>query len=233
MDGEVVIKLVDITKAYGKINALRKINLEIYEGEIFGLFGSNGAGKSTFISIVSTLIRPTEGQVTIKGFNTCKEANKVKPLIGFVPQDIALYQSLSAIENLRFWSSIYKVSRKLCDERINEALSFVDLQSRAKDKVSEYSGGMKRRLNMAVALLHKPEILILDEPTAGVDMQSRKYMLDAIKEYKKRGTTIIFTSHYLDEMKELCDRVAILNDGRITSIMDKKQLATSSEFNLL
>lgn len=215
---EIIIEVSDLTKKYGKNTALDSICLNIYKGEIFGLLGPNGAGKSTFISVLTTISKPTSGDILIKNFSVKKHPDKVKRNIGFVPQDVALYPMLSGLDNLNFWAGVYGIRGSTKRERISEALSIVGLEDRAKDRVEEYSGGMKRRLNIAVALLHHPEILVMDEPTVGVDIQSRKYILDAVKDLKSKGRTIIFTSHYIDEMESLCDRVAIMNMGVIKAL---------------
>jgi ABC-2 type transport system ATP-binding protein len=213
MREEVAVEVRNLTRRFGKLTVLNNLNFDIYKGEIFGLLGPNGAGKSTFISILTALCKPTSGDVYINGFSVCKQPDKIKKNMGFVPQDIALYPSLSGLDNLKFWAGIYGLSGSLKRERIEEALSVVRLGDRASDRVDEYSGGMKRRLNIAVALLHHPDILIMDEPTVGVDIQSRKYILDAIKNLKDKGKTIIFASHYADEMELLCDRIAIMDKG--------------------
>lgn len=212
---EAIIEVHDLTKKYGKKTALDNICLNIYKGEIFGLIGPNGAGKSTFISVLTTITKPTSGDILVRNFSVKKHPDKVKRNIGFVPQDVALYPMLSGLDNLNFWAGIYGIRGRVKNERVNEALSIVGLEDRAKDKVDEYSGGMKRRLNIAVALLHYPEILVMDEPTVGVDIQSRKYILDAILDLKNKGRTIVFTSHYIDEMESLCDRIAVMDMGVI------------------
>ncbi|MCX7711759.1 MAG: ABC transporter ATP-binding protein [Clostridia bacterium] len=218
MNSQIVIEVQGLSKRYGKLLALNNVNFSIHGGEIFGLLGPNGAGKSTFISILTTLSKPTAGDILIKGFSATKQPDKIKRSIGFVPQDIALYSVLSGMDNLNFWAGIYGLKGELKKQRIEEALSIVRLADRAKDKVENYSGGMKRRLNIAVALLHHPEILVMDEPTVGVDIQSRKYIIDGIMELKKEGRTVIFTSHYIDEMESLCDRIAIIDKGTIRNI---------------
>lgn len=227
MQRENIVEVKGLSKKFGKLAALDNLNFEIYKGEIFGLLGPNGAGKSTFISILTTLCKPTKGDVTIKGCSLLEQSGKIKKSIGFVPQDIALYPMLSGLDNLNFWAGIYGLSGSLKKERINEVLSIVRLGDRAKDRVENYSGGMKRRLNIAVSLLHHPEILIMDEPTVGVDIQSRKYILDAIEGLRKEGRTVIFTSHYIDEMESLCDRLAIIDRGIIKSIGTVKELKDS------
>lgn len=215
MSEETIIEVRQLVKRFGRLVALDGLDFTIYKGEIFGLLGPNGAGKSTFISVLMTLCRPTSGDILVNSFSVTRQPDRIKGSIGFVPQDIALYPMLSGIDNLGFWAGVYGLRGTLKKERIAEALSVVKLEDRAKDRVSEYSGGMKRRLNIAVALLHKPEILVMDEPTVGVDIQSRKYILEAIRGFKKEGRTIVFTSHYIDELETLCDRIAVMNKGKI------------------
>ena len=212
------VEVRELFKKYGKSIVLGGLNFEIYKGEIFGLLGPNGAGKSTFISILTTLTKPTSGDILIDSFSVAKQPDRVKTGIGFVPQDIALYPMLSGLDNLNFWAGIYNLKGREKTSRVEEALSVVKLEDRAKDRVSEYSGGMKRRLNIAVALLHKPDLLVMDEPTVGVDIQSRKYIFEAVGKLKAEGRTVVFTSHYVDEMEAFCDRIAILDRGGIKAI---------------
>lgn len=211
----IAIEVKKLTKKYGKLTALSELSLDIAKGEIFGLFGPNGAGKSTFISILATICKPTSGDITVNGSSVCGQPDKVKRSIGFVPQDIALYPMLSGRDNLDFWAGIYGLRGKLRKERIEEAVAVTRLEGRIKDRVSEYSGGMKRRLNIAVSLMHHPDILVMDEPTVGVDIQSRRYILDMLDGLRKEGRTIVFTSHYTDELETLCDRIAIMDKGRL------------------
>jgi len=218
MRNEIIIDVRNLTKVFRKITALNNINFNIHRGEIFGLLGPNGAGKSTFISILTTICKPTGGDIFINSFSVSRQPDKIKKSIGFVPQDIALYPMLSGTDNLNFWAGIYGLTGRLKRERIEEVLYTVRLEKRADDTVEEYSGGMKRRLNIAVALLHHPDILVMDEPTVGVDIQSRKYILDAVKALKKSGKTIIFASHYIEEMESLCDRIAVLDKGVLKAV---------------
>lgn len=218
MSSDTAVEVRNLSKYYGKRLALNDMSFDISRGEIFGLLGPNGAGKSTFISVLATLAKPTSGDVFINGFSVAKKAGSIKKSIGFVPQDIALYQALSGLDNLKLWAGIYGLKGEDGRQRIEEVLSLVRLTDRAGDKVEKYSGGMKRRLNIAVALLHHPEILIMDEPTVGVDIQSRKYIIEGIMDLKNKGKTVIFTSHYIDEMESLCDRLAIIDKGTIKSI---------------
>src|SRR5690606_36725067 len=206
------------TKKYGRTTALHDLSFEIGKGERFGLFGPNGAGKSTFLSILATILEPTSGDIMINGWSVREQPDMVKGEIGYVPQDIALYPMLSGRDNLDFWAGIYGLSGKLKKERIKEAVEVVRLGDRIKDRVSQYSGGMKRRLNIAVSLMHHPRVLLMDEPTVGVDIQSRSFILEALSALKKEGRTIIFTSHYVDELETLCDRIAIMDKGRILAM---------------
>jgi len=218
MNNDVIIEVKGLTKKYGRTQVLDIESLEIRKGEIFGLFGPNGAGKSTFISILATVLKPTTGDILVNGASVVSKPDKVKPLIGFVPQDIALYPMLSGLDNMNFWAGIYGLRGRLKKERIAEAVALARLEDRIRDRVSKYSGGMKRRLNIAVSMLHHPEILVMDEPTVGVDIDSRKYIFEALLNLKKEGRTVIFTSHNTNEMETLCDRIASMDKGRILSI---------------
>ncbi len=232
MNSKVVIEVRELTKKYGRNAVLQGLDFDILKGEIFGLFGPNGAGKSTFISILATLCKPTIGDILVNGSSVTGHPDKVKAVIGFVPQDIALYPMLSGMDNLEFWAGIYGLKGSLKRERIAEALSVARLEERIRDRVSQYSGGMKRRLNIAVSLLHHPEILVMDEPTVGVDIQSRRVILDALASLKSEGRTIVFTSHYIDELETLCDRIAVMDKGRLlatgTSVELKKACGTDN-----
>jgi ABC-2 type transport system ATP-binding protein len=212
------VEVRGLARKFGRVTVLDDLNFDIGHGEIFGLLGPNGAGKSTFISILTTLLRPTAGDIFVNSLSVSRHPGKIKKSIGYVPQDIALYPTLSGLDNLNFWAGIYGITGSERKERIQGVLSVVKLEDRAADRVNEYSGGMKRRLNIAVALLHRPEILVMDEPTVGVDVQSRRFIMDAVRELKQDGRTVVFTSHYTDEMESLCDRIAIINKGRIPAI---------------
>jgi ABC-2 type transport system ATP-binding protein len=221
---DVIIEVRNLTRKFASFTALDDLSFNIYRGEIFGLLGPNGAGKSTFISVLTTLSRPTSGDIIINNFSVRKEPEKIKKSIGLVPQDIALYPMLSGLDNLKFWAGIYGLKGTLKAERIKDVLSIVRLEDRARDRVDTWSGGMKRRLNIAVALLHQPEILVMDEPTAGVDIYSRKFIFDAIRNLQKKNTTIIFTSHYIDEMEDSCNRIALIQKGKLDAIGTPEEL---------
>jgi ABC-2 type transport system ATP-binding protein len=219
-----VIEVEKLVKKYGERVAVNEVSFSVQEGEIFGLLGPNGAGKTTTISILATLLPPDGGKVIIGGYDLAREANKIKPLIGFVPQELALYPTLSAWDNLAFFGRIYGLRGNALKERIATALDMVGLRERAGDAVRTFSGGMKRRLNIAASLLHRPRILFLDEPTVGVDPQSRNFIFEHIERLKAEGMTIIYTTHYMEEAERLCDRVAIMDEGRILALDTPKGL---------
>ena len=210
-----IIEVKELTKVYDGRKAVDSINFEIKKGEAFGLLGPNGAGKTTTIAMLSCLITPTSGDAHIEGKSIIKEPIEVKKRIGVVPQDIALYPTLSALENLFFWGGMYGLSGRILKEKIDEVLQIVGLTERSKDIIKKYSGGMKRRINIAVGLLPSPQLLILDEPTVGVDPQSRTNILESLKKLNKNGLTILYTSHYMEEVEFLCDRVAVMDLGKI------------------
>lgn len=210
-----ILEVKEFTKVYNARKAVDGISFEVKKGEVFGLLGPNGAGKTTTISMLSCLIPPTSGNAFIEGKSIIEEPIEVKKRIGVVPQDIALYPTFSARENLFFWGEMYGLSGTRLKEKADEVLQVVGLTERSNDRINKYSGGMKRRINIAVGLLPSPKILILDEPTVGVDPQSRTNILESLKELNKNGLTILYTSHYMEEVEFLCDRVAIMNLGKI------------------
>lgn len=209
----------DLVKVYkeGSQIALNKLSLSVNRGDVFGLLGPNGAGKTTAISIMSTLLCPTSGGVTVHGIDAIKEPHRVKKLIGLVPQDIALYPTFSAQENLHYFGRLYGLSGRQLKERILESLEAVGLKNKPHQRVSTYSGGMKRRLNLAIGILHRPSILFLDEPTVGIDAHSRNMILENILSLKKTGVTVIYTTHYMEEAEQLCSNVAIIDEGKIVA----------------
>ncbi len=219
-----MIEINALVKRYAERVAVDSISLSVREGEIFGLLGPNGAGKTTTLSILSALLAPDEGQVTIGGHDLAREANRIKPLIGFVPQELALFPTLSAWDNLAFFGRIYRLSGPTLKERITAVLDLVGLSERAGDAVKTFSGGMKRRLNIAVGLIHQPRVLFLDEPTVGVDPQSRNFIFEHVESLKAAGMTILYTTHYMEEAERLCDRVAIMDQGRILALDTTKAL---------
>ncbi len=217
MQSAPIIRIEDLTKSYkGSYEpALNGISFDIPEGSVFGLLGPNGAGKTTTISILCGLIPKTSGRITINNKNPEKELNEIKKLIGIVPQEIALYPTLSARENLRFIGSMYELKGRVLEERIEECLAMMGLDKKGNRLIRTFSGGMKRRVNLVAGILHRPKILFLDEPTVGVDVQSRNFILEHIRTMNRKGTTIIYTSHYLEEAEQLCDDIAIIDNGMI------------------
>ena len=209
-----MIKADNLTKRYGNTIALDDVSFEVQKGETFGLLGPNGAGKTTTIKLLCGLLKPDGGKVTLDG-KTDPSLVEVRLSLGVVPQALAIYEELSAQENLRFFGRIYGLSGRMLKERMRNSLEIAGLTQRSKERVSKYSGGMKRRLNMVCSLLHEPPLLLLDEPTVGVDPQSRNLIFETIEAMKKQGRTIIYTTHYMEEAQRLCDRVAILDYGKI------------------
>ena len=231
-----IIEIKNLTKRYkgSEEPALKDITLDIYPLEIYGLLGPNGAGKTTTISILCGLFTPTEGKVVIDGFDLDKDLDQIKKVIGVVPQDIALYPTLTAIENLTFFGNMYGLKGKSLKELIMDRLTIFGLERFAKKKISTFSGGMKRRVNLIAGMLHDPKILFLDEPTAGIDVQSKIVILDFIREINQKGTTIIYTSHYMEEAENLCSRVSIIDRGTLVSTGNPKELvACHPEFKNL
>ena len=214
----------NLSKKYNEHLAVDNISFYVKEGEIFGLLGPNGAGKSTTISMLSCLLEPTSGEAFIDGKSIKKDPMGVKKVIGLIPQEIALYPTLSAKENLYFWGKMYGLSGSLIKKRVKEILEIVGLTDRAKDRIDTYSGGMKRRINIAAGLIHRPKVIMLDEPTVGIDPQTRINILETVINLNKLGMTIIYTSHYMEEVEMLCNRIAIMDEGRIIAMGTKNEL---------
>jgi ABC-2 type transport system ATP-binding protein len=210
-----VIECRGLEKSYKEVKALRGLDLFIPEGMIYGLLGPNGAGKSTFINIVAGLIKADGGSLSVAGHSLPGGYSNIKPMMGFVPQDLAIYEDLTAYENIAFFASLYGLNGKEKKEKVEKALEFVSLADRKKDLAKTYSGGMKRRLNLACGICHEPEILFLDEPTVGIDPQSRNHIMESIKKLNKSGITVIYTTHYMEEAEALCDRIGIIDHGKI------------------
>jgi len=209
-----MIKAENLKKSYGPTVAVDDVSFEVQKGQTFGLLGPNGAGKTTTIQLLCGLLKPDAGKITLDG-KTDPGLIDVRLSLGVVPQALALYEELSALENLRFFGKIYGLSGQKLKERVNNCLDIAGLAQRSKERVSKYSGGMKRRLNMVCSLLHDPPILLLDEPTVGVDPQSRNLIFETIESMSKKGRTIIYTTHYMEEAQRLCDKVAIIDHGKI------------------
>ena len=219
-----ILEVKNLIKKYGAFTAVNGISFDVQEGEIFSLLGPNGAGKSTTISILSTLYAPTSGEAIIGGHSVVKEPMAVRNLIGVVPQELALYEDLTARENLIFWGQMYGLSGKSLQTRISEVLEQISLSDRANDPIKTYSGGMKRRANIGVGLLHRPELLFMDEPTVGIDPQSRRAILNSVKELNQQGMTVLYTTHYMEEAEELSDRVGILDHGVLIALGTQAEL---------
>ncbi|MFI6908577.1 ABC transporter ATP-binding protein [Nonomuraea sp. NPDC050394] len=213
-----------LSKRYGDVVAVRDVGFSIAPGQAYGLLGPNGAGKTTTISMLVGLLRPDSGNVTVGGVDLGADPLRAKAKIGYVPQEIALYPELTGRENLRFFGRLFGLPRKQLAGRVNEVLELVGLTDRADGKLDTYSGGMKRRINIGAALLHRPEILILDEPTVGVDPQSRKAILDGVEHLVAEGMALLYTSHYMEEVERVCDRVAIIDHGQIVAEGTRREL---------
>ena len=219
-----ILEVQNLVKNYGDFKAVKGVSFNIEEGEIFSLLGPNGAGKTTTISMLSTLYTPTSGDAVIGGHSVTKDPMGVRNIIGVVPQDLALYEDLTARENLIFWGQMYNLSGKSLNIRVDEVLEQIGLTDKAKNRVKTFSGGMKRRVNIGVGLLHKPRLLFMDEPTVGIDPQSRRAILDTVKDLNKQGMTLLYTTHYMEEAEELSNRVGIIDHGELIAIGSQKEL---------
>lgn len=216
----------NLIKNYGDFCAVDNLSFSVYEGEIFGLLGPNGAGKSTTMNVITSLSDFSKGSVSVNGMDIVKEKDRVKQIIGMVPQEIALYPFLSAEENVKFFASLYGIRGAALKEAAAEALEFVGLSDRSKMKPKQMSGGMKRRLNIACGIAHSPRLIIMDEPTVGVDAQSREHILNSIKVLRERGATVIYTSHYMNEVESICDRIAIIDRGKFVACGTEQELVS-------
>ncbi|GAE26651.1 methionine ABC transporter ATP-binding protein [Halalkalibacter wakoensis JCM 9140] len=220
-----MLETEELKKVFKGKTAVDGVNLYLDKGESVGLLGPNGAGKSTTISMISSLIKPTSGDVKLKGQSVLKDPGIIRSVLGVVPQEIALYEELTAYENLKFFGRLYGLKGKELEAKIQEVLEIVGLKERQKEIVKTYSGGMQRRVNMAAAMLHEPELLIMDEPTVGIDPQSRTHILDTVRHLnQQKGLTVLYTSHYMEEVERLCDRVYIMDHGQIIASGTKDEL---------
>ncbi len=219
-----IVKMEQLTKKFGEITAVDKMTLEIGEGEIFGLLGPNGAGKSTAINMMTGLLMIDSGSISILGRDIRKDKMAAKANIGIVPQDIAIYEDLTSMENVRFFASLYGLRGKALEEAALEALEFTGLSDKKTDLPRNFSGGMKRRLNIACAIAHKPKLIIMDEPTVGIDPQSRNHILQSVIKLNEMGSTIIYTSHYMEEVEEICTRIAIMDHGKVIAMGTSEEL---------
>jgi ABC-2 type transport system ATP-binding protein len=213
-----VLEVRQLTKRYKDFEAVKNVSFSINKGESFGLLGPNGAGKTTTIQMISGLFPPTSGNIQVAGIDMVKQPKQGQGLLGIVPQEIALYQTMSARENLSFWGRMYGLRGSHLQKRIEDVLEIIGLADRSKEKVETFSGGMKRRVNIGAAILHKPKLLIMDEPTVGIDPQSRSHILETVKKLNGEGMTVIYTSHYMEEVEYLCEKIGIMDQGEfITS----------------
>ena len=215
---EPILVAQDLKKSFGDFEAVKGISLQVARGEVFGLLGPNGAGKTTTISMLTALLEPTGGKITVDGLDLKAHTQEVKAKLGLVPQEMALYMTLSARQNLMFFGRIYGLKGKELRQRVDEVLEMIGLTERADVAVEKYSGGMKRRVNIGAGLLHKPEILFLDEPTVGVDPQSRNAIFENVEALNRAGMSVIYTTHYMEEAQRLCHRVAIVDEGKLIAL---------------
>jgi ABC-2 type transport system ATP-binding protein len=214
----------DLKKSFGENRAVQGVSFEVEQGEIFSLLGPNGAGKTTTISMLSCLLRPEDGDAQVMGHSIRVDDMGVKSVLGVVPQEIALYEDLTARENLTFWGKMYGLRGAALKARVKEVLDVIGLSDRANERVGKYSGGMKRRVNIGVALLHKPRVIYMDEPTVGIDPQSRRNILDSVVALKNQGMTVLYTTHYMEEAEELSDHIAIMDHGKLIACGTNEEL---------
>jgi ABC-2 type transport system ATP-binding protein len=219
-----LLEVIDLHKRYGPLTALGRINFHVLEGEMFGLLGPNGAGKTTLLSILSSLSEPTSGTVRILEQPITRSDREVRRLIGIVPQELAIYNNLTARENLIFFGELFGLGGPELNKRVGHLLAAVGLDTRANHRVHTFSGGMKRRLNLAAALVHAPKLLLLDEPTVGVDPQSRNLIFEEVRRLNKEGLTVVYTSHYMEEVEALCTRIGIIDHGELKACDTLPQL---------
>jgi ABC-2 type transport system ATP-binding protein len=220
----IAIDVKNLHKAFGDLKAVDGVSFEVEKGEIFSLLGPNGAGKTTTISMLSCLLHPDDGDAVVMGHSIRTDQMGVKSVLGVVPQEIALYEDLSARENLTFWGKMYGLRGAVLKNRVSEVLELIGLTDRAGDFVKKYSGGMKRRVNIGVALLHKPQVIYMDEPTVGIDPQSRRNILDSVVALKNQGMTVLYTTHYMEEAQELSDHIAIMDTGKLIAYGTNQEL---------
>ena len=218
------IEALDLRKSFGENRAVQGVSFQVKRGEIFSLLGPNGAGKTTTISMLSCLLRPDDGDARVMGRSIRSDPSGVKSVLGVVPQEIALYEDLTARENLTFWGKMYDLRGSKLKARVDEVLEVIGLRDRANERVGKYSGGMKRRVNIGVALLHKPQVVYMDEPTVGIDPQSRRSILDNVVRLKNEGMTVLYTTHYMEEAQELSDHIGIMDYGKLIACGTNEEL---------
>jgi ABC-2 type transport system ATP-binding protein len=224
MNDSPAIQVEELYRHFGETKAVDGVSFEVERGEIFSLLGPNGAGKSTTISMLSCLLRPSEGEARVMGHSIMNDPQGVKASIGVVPQEIAVYEDLTARENLNFWGKMYGLRGAALQSRVDEVLETTGLTERQKDRVGKFSGGMKRRVNIGIALLHRPDVLIMDEPTVGIDPQSRRHILDGVLAQNADGATILYTTHYMEEAQELSKHIAIMDMGKLIAMGTHEEL---------
>lgn len=222
-----MIQIDSLVKRYGSKLAVDNISLIVKKGEILGLLGPNGAGKSTTMKIIMGLLKPDRGEISVKGVSIKNNPTAIKKILGFVPQDLAIYENMSVYENVMFFGGLYGLSGKVLKEAALDALVSTGLNDSQKEKAKRISGGMKRRLNIACAIVHKPELIIMDEPTVGIDPQSRNHILESVLKFNKDGATVIYTSHYMEEVETVCSRVGIIDYGKLIALGSKEELKSS------
>lgn len=233
--GDIILKTTDLMKKYNNKVVVDNLNIEIRKGEIFGLLGPNGAGKSTTMNMICSIVRPTAGEIELMGRNPWKQKKEVIHKIGYIPQELAIHGNLKAWENVELFTSLYGVKGQELKKAVNDSLEYVGLLERKQEFAKNFSGGMKRRLNIACALGHNPEFLIFDEPTVGIDPQSRNFILDKVKESNAKGATVMYTSHYMEEVETICTRIAIMDNGKIIACgtsQELKKLVNSGDENI-
>lgn len=224
-----MLQLIDVKKYYKINKAVDGISFTVNRGDSLGLIGDNGAGKSTTISMISTLVKPDSGDILFENHSIVKNPVNIRSKMGYVPQEVALYKNLTGYDNLKFWGRAYHLDRNKLQNRINDISEITGLSKDClKQKVSGYSGGMKRKLNIGVALLHQPELVLMDEPTVGIDVKSRNQILDTIRSLNRLGITIIYTGHYMEEIEQICNKICILDNGKVLDIGDKDKMLSKS-----
>ena len=221
---DTILRTIDLTKKYDSKVVVDNLNIEIKKGEIFGLLGPNGAGKSTTMNMICDIVRPTLGSIEFMGKDFKKNRKELLGKVGYIPQELAIHGNLKAWENVELFTSLYGIKGSELKKAIEESLEYVGLSERKNDYAKNFSGGMKRRLNIACAIGHHPDLLIFDEPTVGIDPQSRNFILDKIKESNKNGTTVIYTSHYMEEVEAICTKIAIMDNGKIIACGTSEEL---------
>ena len=224
-----MLELKNVSKSYHRARVVDNVSFTVESGQTLGIVGSNGAGKTTLTSMIATLIKPDSGEILLEGEDLVRNPQKVRSMIGYVPQDIALYETLSGRDNLKFWGKINKVPKESFKERMESVCRIIRFDEKMlKKRVADYSGGMKRRLNIGVALLHNPKIVIMDEPTTGIDMQSASQILEAIEDLRRSGIAVIFVGHYMEEIEKISTHLCVMSEGRVKYFGEKEKVLTEN-----